>query len=207
MDSGARLLARNQEKFRSITIGSFTIRDSLEHIPSSLDSLMGDLCKDQSFSFPLLQQFEPYVKLSQRRKRKGLKLLKRKGVYPYEHFTSYGALKEASFPAKDAFYSRLNEAHISDEDHKQGRDVFKFFRCKTMDDYMKLYCGLDVILLAEIFTKYREMVIHHFKLDPIHYLGKFCLRRRIFIFCSVLTASISRHTRSIIRYYAKNVLR
>ena len=36
---------------------------------------------------------------------------------------------------------------------------------------MKLYCGLDVILLAEIFVKYREMVMKHFELDPIYYLG------------------------------------
>ena len=36
---------------------------------------------------------------------------------------------------------------------------------------MKLYCGLDVILLAEIFVKYREMVMSHFELDPVYYLG------------------------------------
>ena len=36
---------------------------------------------------------------------------------------------------------------------------------------MRLYNALDVILLAEVFTKYREMVIHHFELDPIYYLG------------------------------------
>ena len=36
---------------------------------------------------------------------------------------------------------------------------------------MKLYCGLDVILLTEIFVKYREMVIKHFALDPVYYLG------------------------------------
>ena len=36
---------------------------------------------------------------------------------------------------------------------------------------MKLYCGLDVILLAEVFIKYREMVLHNFKLDPIYYSG------------------------------------
>ena len=40
-----------------------------------------------------------------------------------------------------------------------------------MEEYMKLYNALDVILLAEVFTKYREMVIHHFELDPIYYLG------------------------------------
>ena len=165
-------MARNQEKFRTVTIGRFQIRDSLEHIPSSLDSLMTDLCNDKSFTFPILHQFEPYAKLPLRRRQRGLKLLKRKGVYPYEHFTSYDSLKVDRFPPQEAFYSRLNEANITDADHKHGRDVYKFFQCKTMEDYMKLYCGLDVILLAEIFIKYREMVIHHFKLDPIYYLGK-----------------------------------
>ena len=166
-------MAKNQEKFRTVNIGRFQIRDSLEHIPSSLDSLMEDLCKDKSFKFPLLRQFEPYANLQIRKKSRGLKLLKRKGVYPYEHFTSYDSLKATrQFPAKEAFYSRLNEAHISSEDHKHGKNVYKFFRCRSMEDYMKLYCGLDVILLAEIFVKYREMVIHHFKLDPIYYLGR-----------------------------------
>ena len=42
-----------------------------------------------------------------------------------------------------------------------------------MEDYMNLYCALDVILLAEIFTRYREMVIQHFKLDTVYYLGEY----------------------------------
>ena len=167
-----KVLARNQEKFRTVDLGRFQIRDSLEHIPSSLETLMNDLCNDKSFTFPLLRQFKPYAELSLRRKNMGLKLLKRKGVYPYEHFTSYESLHMTEFPPKEAFYSSLNEAHISDEDYKHGKKVFKFFNCQTMDDYMQLYCGLDVILLAEIFIKYREMVMHHFELDPVCYLGK-----------------------------------
>ena len=164
-------MASNQEKFRTITIGKFQIRDSLEHVPSSLEALMSDLCKDETFTFPILRQFEPYKRLWARRKPKGLKLLKRKGVYPYEYFSSYDSIKNAQYPEKDAFYSRLSEAHISAEDHEHGSKVFKYFKCKNMDDYMKLYCGLDVILLAEIFVKYREMVMSHFELDPVYYLG------------------------------------
>ena len=166
-------MARNQEKYRTVTIGRFQIRDSLEHISSSLDSLMTDLCQDKSFTFPILRQFQPYVKLPLRKKSRGLKLLKRKGVYAYEHFTSYESLKVSEFPSREAFYSRLNETHISAEDHKHGKDVFKFFGCKTMGDYMNLYCALDVILLTEIFTRYREMVIQHFKLDPVYYLAEY----------------------------------
>ena len=56
-------MASNQEKFRTITIGKFQIRDSLEHVPSSLDALMTDLCKDKTFTFPILKQFEPYKRL------------------------------------------------------------------------------------------------------------------------------------------------
>ncbi len=173
MGRATRVMARNQEKYRTVTIGRFQIRDSLEHISSSLDSLMTDLCQDKSFTFPILRQFQPYVKLPLRKKSRGLKLLKRKGVYAYEHFTSYESLKVSEFPSREAFYSRLNETHISAEDHKHGKDVFKFFGCKTMEDYMNLYCALDVILLAEIFTRYREMVIQHFKLDPVYYLGEY----------------------------------
>ena len=92
-------------------------------------------------------------------------------MYPYEYFSSYDSIKNSQFPPKDAFYWRLSETHILNEDHKHGSDVFKFFNCKNMDDYMKLYYGLDVILLAEIFVKYREMVMKHFELDPIYYLG------------------------------------
>ena len=132
---------------------------------------MSDLCKDKTFTFPLLTQFDPYKKLSARQKMKGLKLLKRKGVYTYEYFSSYESLKNSQFPPIAAFYSSLREGGITPEDHEHGKNVFKFFKCKNMDDYMKLYYGLDVILLAEIFVKYREMAIKHFALDPIYYLG------------------------------------
>ena len=171
MGKSVEVLAKNQEKLRTITISRFQIRDSLEHVPSSLEVLMSDLCKDVAFTFPLLKQFDPYKKLNVRQRMKGLKLLKRKGVYPYEYFSSFESIKNSQFPPIAAFYSSLREAGITPEDHKHGTNVIEFFKCENMDDYMKLYCSLDVILLAEIFVKYREMVIKHFELDPIYYLG------------------------------------
>ena len=90
-------------------------------------------------------------------------------MYPYEYFSSFESIKNSQFPPIAAFYSSLREADITPEDHKHGANMFKFFKCENMDHYMKLYCGLDVILVAEIFVKYREMVINHFELD--YYLG------------------------------------
>ena len=35
------------------------------------------------------------------------RLMLRKGVYPYEHMTSWDSFNETQLPAKDAFYSNL----------------------------------------------------------------------------------------------------
>ena len=165
-------MAKNQEKYRSLDIGRFSIRDSIEHIPSSLEALVNDLRKDASFTFPLLNQFDPIKNLMPKKKLAALKMLKKKGVYPYEYFKNFKSLQTTKkFPPQAAFYSNLNEAHISEEEYKNGKKVFGFFKCRNMEEYMRLYNALDVILLAEVFTKYREMVIHHFELDPIYYLG------------------------------------
>jgi len=42
--------------------------------------------------------------------------LKRKGVYPYDYVDSVDKLAEIALPPKEAFYSRLKNENISDED-------------------------------------------------------------------------------------------
>ena len=42
--------------------------------------------------------------------------LLRKGVYPYEYMDSWETFNETSLPDKEAFYSELNEEHITDKD-------------------------------------------------------------------------------------------
>ena len=191
LETKAKIMARNQEKFRTLSIGRFQIKDSLEHIPSSLDALVSELCKDNSFDFPLLHQFEIVQKLKQRKKVPTVKLLKRKGVYPYEYFSSFEhIINSRTFPSRKSFYSTLKDTGITAQDYQHGKKVFKFFQCRTMEDYMKLYCGLDVILLAEVFVKYREMVLHHFKLDPIYYLGTFIVKNSKIIIFYCFTSGI-----------------
>jgi len=52
-------------------------------------------------------------------------LLKRKGVYPYDYVDSVDKLAESSLPVKEAFYSRLNNESISDEDYEHAKTVWK----------------------------------------------------------------------------------
>ena len=169
-----RVLPKNAEKFRTLTLGRFKIQDSLEHIPASLDALVRDLNQTKDFTFPILQQMERYKKLSTGKKRKGMDFLKRKGVFCYEYFQSLEDMKNAKqLPSQDGFYSELTEESISDIDYKFAQDVFRFFKCKNVADYMMLYCTLDVFLLCETFLQYRKMVMTHFELDPAYYLGNY----------------------------------
>ena len=132
LQTKAEVMARNQEKFRMLSIGRFQIKDSLEHIPSSLDALVSDLCKDVNFNFPLLRQFEVIQKLRRCKRAPAVKLLKRKGVYLYEYFSSLEHITNSrTFPSRENFHSTLNDLGITAEDYQHGRKVFKFFQCQT----------------------------------------------------------------------------
>ena len=61
-----------------------------------------------------------------------LGLLTRKGVYPYEYMNSPEKLKETKLPPIEAFYSRLNDAGIGDENYALARKVCETFEMKTL---------------------------------------------------------------------------
>ena len=89
--------------------------DSFKFMATSLDSLFNNLHKD---AFNNVKRHYAEDKLS---------LLIRKGVYLYEYMDSPEKLKETELPPKEAFYSRLNDEGISDEDYEHTRKVWKTF--------------------------------------------------------------------------------
>ena len=62
-------------------------------------------------------------------------LLLRKGVYPYEYVDDWQRFDEICLPPKDAFYSTLTDAHITDQDYEHGLAVWEAFDCATLGDY------------------------------------------------------------------------
>ena len=89
--------------------------DSCMFMASSLDKLSSNLDKEQ------------FTNLNSMYKGEQLELLKRKGVYPYEYVDNLDRLSEPQLPPKEAFYSKLSDEHISDEDYEHAQKVWEAF--------------------------------------------------------------------------------
>ena len=167
-------IPNNEERYISFTkriqVGSYTKKeetkplhhqirfiDSFKLMDTSLDKLVDNLPKD---AFNNIKGYYADDKLS---------LLTRKGVYPYEYMNSPEKLKETQLPPKKAFYSRLNDEGISDENYAHAKKVWKTFEMKNLEDYHNLYNQVDVVLLADVFENFRDICIKNHNLDPAHY--------------------------------------
>ena len=102
-------------------------------------------------------------------------LLTRKGVYPCDYVTSINKFKETKLPSKEAFYSKLYDEEISDEDYHHVIKVWNTVNCQTLQDYHDLYLTTDVLLLVDVFEYFRKTCLKHYKLDPCHYYTAPCL--------------------------------
>ena len=131
--------------------------DSFKFMATSLDKLVNNLPKDD---FNNLKRHYTGEKFN---------LLTRKGVYPYEYMDSLEKLKEIKLPPREAFYSRLSDEGISDEDYQHSKQVWETFRMKTLQDYHDFYNEADVLLLADVFENFRDICIKNYKLDPGYY--------------------------------------
>ena len=131
--------------------------DSFKFMATSLEKLVNNLPKDDCINLSLYYSGDKF------------NLLARKGVYPYEYMDSLEKLKETALPPKEAFYSRLNDGGISDEDYVHAQNVWKTFKMEYFKDYHELYNKVDVLLLADVFENFRNICLKNYELDPAHY--------------------------------------
>ena len=146
------------KKREKILFKKFEIRfiDSFKFLQTSLANLVSNL---QPSDFTNLQK----------NVKNNSSLLTRKGVYPYDYVTTIGKLQETKLPPKEAFYSKLYDEEILDEDYQHALNVWNTFDCQTLQDYHDLYLKSDVLLLADVFENFRKTCLKYYKLDPCHY--------------------------------------
>ena len=90
-------------------------------------------------------------------------------MYPYEYTDTWARFAEPKLPPKEAFYSKLSDAHIGDDDYAHAQKVWEAFGCETLGDYSDLYCRTDVLLLADVFETFRRTCQEQYGLDPSQY--------------------------------------
>src|ERR1043165_3969897 len=63
-----------------------------------------------------------------------LEIYLKKGVYPYEYMNSWEKFYKTQLPPKEAFFSKLNNTHISNKEYEYAQYVWEKAGCKTMRD-------------------------------------------------------------------------
>ena len=67
---------------------------------------------------------------------------------------------QEEWPSKEKFYSSLTNKKSTDKVYVHDLNVWNKFEMKTMKDYHDLYLKRDVLLLANMFEKYRKLFIY-----------------------------------------------
>lgn len=161
VNSRLSCIANNMERYISFSSGNLRFIDSCQFMNSSLDKLVGNLAKDGLDKFKTLNSHYSHAQQ--------LALLTRKGVYPYDYMDDKSKFLETQLPPPEAFYSILNDEHISESDYTHAQNIWRVFNIQTMGEYHDLYLKTDVLLLADVFENFRELCLQCYKLDPAHY--------------------------------------
>ncbi|CAD6224471.1 GSCOCG00011777001-RA-CDS, partial [Cotesia congregata] len=163
-NGSVEILPINKEKYiaftKTVDGTSIHLRfiDSFRFMASSIDKLSSYLTDND---MKITRQF--YSDPEQ------LKLVTSKGIFPYEYVDSLEKLDETELPDKQAFYSRLSDKHISDEDYSFAQTVWNKFNIQTLGEYSDLYLKTDVLLLADVFENFRASCYKTYELDALHY--------------------------------------
>ena len=56
------------------------------------------------------------------------------------------------------------------EDYLRAQDTWRRFGCETLKDYHDHYLLTDVLLLTDVFEKFRKTVLKTHGLDPLHFI-------------------------------------
>lgn len=152
-------IAQNSEKYVTFSIGNLCFIDSLQFMSCSLEKLVQNLAAEGDRHFHYLKQ----------EMKESTPLLLRKGVFCYQFLDSEAAFDYPGLPGKDKFYNQLTEEPISDDDYAHAQAVWDHFGFETFGQYHDLYLKTDVLLLSDLFERFRTVLLSTHGLDAAHF--------------------------------------
>ncbi|XP_074026944.1 uncharacterized protein isoform X2 [Leptinotarsa decemlineata] len=164
MDGKVDLLPITKEKYISFTkqIADFRINfrfiDSFRFMGSSLDKLASNLPE-----FPNLEsQFSDLTP-------EQFNLLTVKGVMSYDYFDSFEKFEETNLPSIDHFFNKLDNKPCPRRRYIRAQEVWNKLNISNLGEYVDIYMKTDVLLLADVFERFRTCILESHGLDPAHY--------------------------------------
>ena len=149
-DFQINVIQNGLKKYMSFNINNNLISiNSFEILPSLLDSLVKNQGKDD-FKY-LSKEFDGKV----------LDLVKEKWFYHYEYMSGFERFKE----------ELSTEERISDRQKNKSTGKKISDKIKTIKDYHDLRIKFDVLLLADVFEKFRDSNLKSYGLSLSHYLS------------------------------------
>ena len=91
-----------------------------------------------------------------------------KHLNPYAYMNGFEKFKE-EFLSKEKFYSLLTGKKVSNKEYELVLKVWDRLETKAMEDYHNLYLECDVLLLADVFEKFRNSILKSYGLCPSLY--------------------------------------
>ena len=82
---------------------------------------------------------------------------------------------------KEKFYSSLTDKEIGSKEYEHVLNVWNTFKMKTIKYYHSLYLKYDVLLLPDVFEKFRNNSFKNYGLCPSHYLSAPALSRNVML--------------------------
>ena len=147
-------------------VGQLRFLDSFQHMGMGLDKLV-ECLGGKIEKFPLTVRYFTEKGYSIDK----IKLLFRKGVFPYDWTNAWEKFDRTSLPSRKDFYSLLSQQNITKEDYEHAQKVWQIFEMKNFGEYHDLYLETDVLLLANVFMNYTIMCLQDDGLDPSHYVS------------------------------------
>ena len=160
-DVNVNVILNGLEKYMAFTITkSLVFYDSMQFIKTGIEKLVKTL-SDTVFKY-LLEEFNLEL----------LKLVKQKGVCPYEYMDSSERFPEDKLPDQKYFFSFLGDGHqISREEYLYAVKIWNYFHMKKSGEYHNDYLKREVIFLADVFDEFINQSLKFYKLDPCYYFS------------------------------------
>eukprot|EP00760_Papus_ankaliazontas_P009483 PhM_4_TR14086/c5_g1_i4/m.107049 len=156
--SNIRVIAQTFEKYMSFSFMKLRFIDSFLFMSDSLDKLSTNLkLEDMKYSTAYWTE--------------NIDILRKKGVYPYEYIKDFDIFETTELPEINKFYSQLSLKGISDNEYEHAQNVWRQLKCNTFGDYHDIYLKTDVLLLTDVFEKFRLMTKQIYKLEATNYNG------------------------------------